>query len=100
VGDESPVGPLDGVVDRPQGRVVRLTGRDARCQRDAVAVDDQVQLGAEAAARAAQGMVGRLVGNLFPPAGRAPAAERLARMQAASTHQRPRSMRPRSSKVM
>jgi hypothetical protein len=67
---------------------------DDRREGDALGVDDPIQLGPEAAARAAQGVVGRLALRLSPPA---PAAARLARIEVPSIHQRSKSIRPGAS---
>ena len=48
-------------------RLVSLPRTHRRGQGDAVAVDRQVQLGAEASTRAPQGMVLRLTRYVFPP---------------------------------
>src|SRR3954469_25321473 len=54
-----------------EARLVRLPGTHHGGERDAVAVDDQMQLGAEAAARAPQrvirGLIGRRRHVFFPP---------------------------------
>lgn len=63
-----------------------LPGRDLDRQGQAVAVGPQVDLRAETAAGAAQGVVGRLTGYFFFDD--APAAARLARMEEPSTHPR------------
>ncbi len=63
-------------------------------ERDALAVADEVELGAEPTSRPAERMVVGLVGAPLPPA---PAAARVARTEVPSRHHRSRSIFPIAS---
>ena len=72
-----------------------LSGGDFDSEGQSRAVSNQMELGAESAARAAQRMV---LGFARPPFSPAPAAARLARMLVPSTHHKSQSIRPSASR--
>ncbi len=62
------LGQADRLQRHLQGhRIVCLARCHPRRQRDAMAIDDHIELGAEAALGATQGVINRLVLHLFPP---------------------------------
>ena len=75
-------------------RLAPLARRRGRREGDAVAVADEVDLGAEAVPRAAQGAIPRLVGSCFSAGLTAPTAARAARITVPSMHHSPASMSP------
>ena len=80
-------------------RFVRFTGGDFDGERGSFAVGDQVEFRSKAASAAAQRVVRRFVGVPLATVFSAPAAARVARTLAPSTHHNSQSIRPRVSSL-